>query len=138
MVFGETEDERESTWSVRAESTNQLLHTVLVQAGAQPDALIPEDTFSLAFSAATPEEGPPPLIGQELEGVLRLTNGTTGSGSGSYPRPKEGEASALNGDGDAFRTRGVDIDLTETHGQGDTTQGSRPPCNRDTGSDRRS
>ena len=47
-------------WCVRAESSNQLLHTVLLAAGALPDSLIPEDAF--AFDSPSQQLiGPLPL-----------------------------------------------------------------------------
>lgn len=48
-MHGESDEEREATWCDRAESVNNLLHTVLISMGAVPDSLIPEDTFAVAF-----------------------------------------------------------------------------------------
>ena len=46
VVYGETEEESEDTWVARAEKTNQMLSSFLLSVNAQPDVLIPEDTFT--------------------------------------------------------------------------------------------
>jgi len=46
IVYGEADDERELSWETRAERTKDLLMAILVEMGAQPDALIPEDAFT--------------------------------------------------------------------------------------------
>lgn len=67
MVYGEKEEERDMPWCVRAESSNQLLHTVLLAAGALPDSLIPEDAFSFAFDSPSQQLiGPLPLKAKEV------------------------------------------------------------------------
>ena len=45
-MYGEAETASDAPWCVRAESSNQVLHSVLLSVGAQPDSLIPEDTFT--------------------------------------------------------------------------------------------
>jgi hypothetical protein len=110
VVYGETEEERDSPWFVRAESSNQLLHTVLLAAGAQPDSLIPEDTFTFDATALDEMPIPPLLTSQEQEAYL-MAGGSTGDvASGSsieriYP--------SYEGGGEAAASVGaMDIDLT--------------------------
>lgn len=45
-MYGEAEAASDAPWYIRAESSNQVLHSVLLSVGAQPDSLIPEDTFT--------------------------------------------------------------------------------------------
>ena len=132
VVYGETEEESESVWCIRAESTNQLLHTVLISAGAQPDSLIPEDTFSFSFDPETVEDTPPPLLdGYDLtmdQGSYPMITGTTNntssssSSSSSYPRQSVIESA----DGTVQRVEGgpspwgrpIEVDLTKSGGDG--------------------
>jgi hypothetical protein len=45
MIYGEDDTERESTWRARACKTFEELNSFLVSIGANPDSLIPDDTF---------------------------------------------------------------------------------------------
>ena len=132
-MYGETEDESESLWSVRAESANQLLHNVLIAAGAQPDSLIPEDTFSFSFEPGAEENIPPLIDRYDLTGDQDTYPMITGTASSSSSSGSDGDvythqsvSENVGGKGDILPLpwpRTVDIDLTKTdeHGQGDIT-----------------
>lgn len=135
VVYGETEEESESPWCVRAESANQLLHTVLIAAGAQPDSLIPEDTFSFSFEPGAEEDVPPlidryDLTGDQVSYPMITGTGTASSSSSSsssddvYPHHSVSESAGRRSDTVPLPwPRAVDIDLTKSneHGQGDIT-----------------
>jgi hypothetical protein len=99
VVYGEKEEERDMPWCVRAESSNQLLHTVLLAAGALPDSLIPEDAF--AFDSPSQQLiGPLPLpltaqeaaVGPCQSAPSTLEKGTVLGGTDlAYKEPAECE-----------------------------------------------
>jgi hypothetical protein len=76
IVYGEREEEREILWIKRAEDTLELLRDVLISSGAQPDALIPEDTFT---TPSPPDDDMPSLI--TVEEDLYSAGNTKGSAS---------------------------------------------------------
>lgn len=99
VVYGEAETASDAPWCVRAESSNQVLHSVLLSVGAQPDSLIPEDTFSFedppssgSGSELTPlpldvgidDIGPlSPFMLLDIDQGMGMNMGTgTGTGSG--------------------------------------------------------
>ena len=106
-MHGESDEEREATWSARAESANNLLHTVLISVGAVPDSLIPEDTFALAFDAPLDVTAPSTiLLPYEYEGPwttnTRSETGAAGQGitydaTGAGATEREGERGGFIG-----------------------------------------
>lgn len=54
-VLGESDEEREITWTVRAEKTFTELQEVIRWLGGQPDTLIPLDTFEDVVAEAIPD-----------------------------------------------------------------------------------
>lgn len=95
-MYGEKEEERDMPWCVRAESSNQLLHTVLLAAGALPDSLIPEDAFAFAFD--TPSQqfiGPLPLP-LPLK-IQEVAAGSSSEGASSATERERERGSAMGG-----------------------------------------
>ena len=50
FVYGEEESDREISWASRAEKTFAELNALIISAGANPDTLIPDDTFAAVDS----------------------------------------------------------------------------------------
>jgi ubiquitin C-terminal hydrolase len=62
VIFGESEEERELPWAVRAERTYEMLALRLFEWGLEPDTWIVENAVSSAIIASTLDDHPPPLL----------------------------------------------------------------------------
>lgn len=113
IVYGEDEAYSDAPWSVRAESSNQVLHSVLLSVGAQPDSLIPEDTFTfedppsseltpLPLDAGLDDIGPlSPFMQLDIDQSMGM--GSAGSGGGGGPFHTASEADSKKATTDSTR-----------------------------------
>jgi hypothetical protein len=111
-VYGEDEASSDAPWCVRAESSNQVLHSVLLSVGAQPDSLIPEDTFTfedppsseltpLPLDAGLDDIGPlSPFMQLDIDQGM---SAGSGSGGGGGPFHAASEADTKKGTTDSTR-----------------------------------
>lgn len=116
IVYGEDEASSDAPWCVRAESSNQVLHSVLLSVGAQPDSLIPEDTFTfedppsseltpLPLDAGLDDIGPlSPFMQLDIDQGMGMSAGSgSGGGGGGGPFHTASEADSKKGTTDSTR-----------------------------------
>ena len=75
VVYGESEDERDLPWDVRAERTDEALRTMIQVLGGNPNELIPADAFTDV----------PPLVGpaNNANSITNNQGNAAGAGAGA-------------------------------------------------------